>query len=373
MTSDHTSQMVTGFKAALKEQHYGKAAIKAPFAAMEQMAKPVMEYLIPRVKAGVAYEMAQAELARLPENASTEMKRDIAYKITQSVDNRLGEMKYNNLFMNRVAKDVLHATVRSVGFTGGTALELGGGIKDYATAGKKILSGESPEFTHRMAYATALPMVTAVASSLYQYLSTGESPDEKTLSGFPKTGEKNPQGIDQRVSFPTYMNTVEGLKKDPKQTILNKAHPMISSMSQLLSNKSYEGNQIRDTGAEPIEQLGQVAKWGAGLFEPIASRNIKKAQAGGATKAQAFRSAIGIVNAPAAIDKTDAENKLSELMGLKAPVGGKTMFQTDRKASLKTLRVAMADAREGDEEAKANIMDMIREGKVNTKDIKDIS
>lgn len=375
MTYDHSSQMAQGFKDALKSEQYGKAAIKAPFAAMEQVAKPVMEYLIPRVKAGVAYEMAKMEMARLPKEASTEVRRDVAYKINQSVDNRLGEMNYDNLFMNRMAKDVLHATVRSVGFTGGTALELGGGIKDYVTAGKNILSGNAKdaEFTHRMAYTTALPMMTALAGSIYQYLMTGESPDEKTLAGFPKAGEKNAQGIDQRVSFPTYMNTVEGLQKDAKQTILNKLHPMVGATAQFMGNKDYEGNQIRDTNAPALEQLGQTAKWGAGLFEPIASKNFKKAMTGGATPTQALRSSLGIVNAPASIDKTDAENKLSEIMGAKSAVGGRTISQAERRSSLKSLRSLIQDSREGDETAKDNIMEMIQQGKINTKDIRAIS
>jgi hypothetical protein len=46
------------------------------------------------------------------------------------VENRMGQMTYDNLFMNRTAKDLAMLTVRSVGWNIGTLREIGGGIGD---------------------------------------------------------------------------------------------------------------------------------------------------------------------------------------------------------------------------------------------------
>lgn len=343
MDSNYKSGMVDQFKAALRDHSYGKAALKAPFAVIEKATAPIMEVLVPRVKAGVAYDMAKFEMSRLPEGATKDQIRAVAQRVSDSVDNRLGQMVYDNQFWNRTAKDVLHASTRSVGWNVGTIKELGGGAADAATSVKDLLAnGPKPKgqggITSRTAYTLALPTVTAVASSIYQYLMSGETPDQKTIMGFPKTGETNSSGNEQRVQLPTYQKDIYAYSRHPLDTIIHKANPLPATLAQLEKNKDFFGNKIRDQYATAEDQTGQVGDYLAKQVTPFSIRNMIKAHDEGASLPQSSRAFFGLVNAPSWVDKTDAEDTLSQMMGEKAPVGGRSLAQAQKKNILQQVQ-----------------------------------
>jgi hypothetical protein len=60
-----------------------------------------------------------------------------------SVDNRLGQLVYDNLFWHNMTKDLGLVATRSLGWNLGTIRELAGGVADYARALKAFL--RSPE------------------------------------------------------------------------------------------------------------------------------------------------------------------------------------------------------------------------------------
>jgi hypothetical protein len=104
------------FLQALRRSNVVGAAPRAPFALVEVAAWPIMEYIVQCQKLGVFYELARTELQRLGPNAPREDVREALQKVWDVVDDRLGESVYDNLFWNRTAKDLLHLTVRSVGW-----------------------------------------------------------------------------------------------------------------------------------------------------------------------------------------------------------------------------------------------------------------
>jgi hypothetical protein len=68
-----------------------------------------------------------------------------AAKAWDSVDNRMGQLVYDNLFWSKTFKDLAMASVRSVGWNLGTIRELGGGLVDLASEGAKAATqGRSP-------------------------------------------------------------------------------------------------------------------------------------------------------------------------------------------------------------------------------------
>jgi hypothetical protein len=58
-------------------------------------------------------------------------------KAWDSVDNRMGQVVYDNLFWRKSIKDIGMASVRSLGWNLGTFRELGGGALDFAKAGRE--------------------------------------------------------------------------------------------------------------------------------------------------------------------------------------------------------------------------------------------
>ncbi len=94
---------------------------------VEAVAWPIMEWLVPRMKLGVFADMARFELDHLPPDATEAEVRRVLGAAWDSVDNRLGQVVYDNLFWDRRFKDLLMVAFRSVGWNMGTFRELGGG------------------------------------------------------------------------------------------------------------------------------------------------------------------------------------------------------------------------------------------------------
>jgi hypothetical protein len=132
-----------------------KAAPYAPLAFIEWQMRPVMEKLVPMQKAGTFAELARYELERNPNMTHEEAMKTFG-KIHDSVDNRLGQMVYDNVGWNRMLKDLLMGSFRSVGWNVGSIRELVGGMKDTLGAVKDVATLNKPEFTYRMSYLLAI-------------------------------------------------------------------------------------------------------------------------------------------------------------------------------------------------------------------------
>jgi glycosyltransferase involved in cell wall biosynthesis len=131
---------------------------------LETMSAPLMEYYVPRAKLGVFYGMAEDWLKLHPTANPTEL-RAAMQRIWDSVDNRMGEMVYDNLFWDKTTKDIAYMTTRAVGWNLGTVREIFGGMADLVRNGAKLMkTGDfkafQDAFTERMAYSTAMPIMT---------------------------------------------------------------------------------------------------------------------------------------------------------------------------------------------------------------------
>lgn len=67
------------------------------------------------------------------ETATEEVKNRALRQAWDSIDNRFGQLVYDNLFWNKSAKDIGMVMTRSLGWNLGTVREIGGGLKDLAT------------------------------------------------------------------------------------------------------------------------------------------------------------------------------------------------------------------------------------------------
>jgi hypothetical protein len=309
------------FRQALRKGNYGSAALKALPRVMDLINKPIFEYLVPRQKLGVFFDMAKDALENKPD-MSLDEKRQTMGKLWDSVDNRMGELVYDNVFWNRALKDALMVSVRSVGWNLGTFREIGGGIKDFKDVAK--IGGLSD----RTAYLFALPFVTAIIGSLTQYLMTGEAPKEPKDVFFPRTGNTRPDGTEDRLSLPSYMKDIAEYGHDlrnfakygdnPFNTVMNKLHPLISTMGQVITNKDFFGGAIRSPGDEPMQQALDEANYALKQITPFSFRNyMQQAKAKGEDPSIAgylsSPSMIGITPAPGYITKNDEQTESAQV------------------------------------------------------------
>lgn len=321
MDDVYRNAAVNEFRQAVRKGNWGTAAMKALPRVMDLINKPIFEYLVPRQKLGVFFDMAKDQLAKNPD-MSLDEKRAAMGKLWDSVDNRMGELVYDNVFWNRALKDALMVSVRSVGWNLGTFREIGGGVKDLKDIGK--IGGLSD----RSSYILGLSFVTALLGSMTQYLMTGKGPEELKDVFFPRTGKTRPDGTEDRLSLPSYMKDIAEYGHDirnfgkygdnPFNTLENKMHPLLSTLHQIFTNKDFFGGAIRSPGDAPLQQVLDEANYLLKQFTPFGVRNyIQQAKLkdeeptvlGYLTSPQM----IGLTPSPGYITKNDAEAESSQV------------------------------------------------------------
>ncbi len=288
-------------------------------AVSEYFSRPVMEQLVPRMKMGVWAEMARHELDKNP-TMDLNARRQILGKAWDSVENRLGQMTYDNLFWNRTFKDLLMASVRSVGWNVGTIRELGGGIKDIPASLRGIASGEG--ISPRTAYLVALPLVTGLYGAMVGFM-YGQPPQELKDYFFPRTGKTRPDGSADRVSLPSYMRDVAALTNRGEEGPLrvgqnawsmakHKANPLTGMVAEMLENEDFYGTALRNPGDPAVQQSLDTAKHFVGAFKPFSIRGYQQQRQSGGV-AQALPAFVGVTPAPAYITRAAEQQRDLEL------------------------------------------------------------
>ena len=316
-----TEKMVKLFREAIAPgrtalERVGKVAggaVRSPFALIEQTARPLMEYIVPRQKLGVFADLARFELERLGPDAETEDVRAALGRAWDSVDNRMGQLVYDNLFWDKALKDLAMASVRSVGWNVGTVREILGGLGDTAKLagrgagaagdvtlrreGKQYgpgIAGGPPDFTPRMSYIIALPVVAGLCGAILYYLWHGKAPETLKDYFFPRDSHG------QRWSLPTYMKDVYNYGTDPMRTLRGKIHPLLSLIWEMLSNEDYFGREIHDHDDPVLKQMMDTVKYVGTEIEPMSLRQRKTPHRGLEEKILPF---VGVTPAPKSLDQ----------------------------------------------------------------------
>jgi diguanylate cyclase (GGDEF)-like protein len=304
----------------------GKVALPAM---LEMAAKPIMEHIVPLQKLQVFGELAQKVVRELPPDATLAERRAALQSAWDSVDNRMGQLVYDNLFWNKTFKDLAMASTRSVGWNLGTIRELGGGSVDLATAGARAaakVAGKDlgpVELTHRAAYTIALPVMIGLYGAAYQYLRTGQGPSELKDYFYPKTGEQDADGNDERVQLPSYMKDLVAYAGSPWQTVTHKEAPLPSIVYEMLQNKDFYGDEIRNPLDPAVKQIGQEADYIGKSVLPFALTNQQEqAKRGDQSAATKFGNWFGVTPAPRHVVRSDAQNLMAEDLASKGPAGG---------------------------------------------------
>jgi hypothetical protein len=335
------------FLQALKRGNVFGAALRAPFAAVEAAAWPIMEFVVPRQKLGVFYELAKSELERLGPNAPREEVRRAYQRAWDVVDDRLGEVVYDNLFWNRTSKDVSHLLVQSVGWNWGTFRVLGGGAKDLAMLPVRAFKeafgrgDNEPPLSHRAAYMLGFITVTAVAGAILQKLLTGQNPESIEDLIFPRTGELDEAGRPRRIAQPTYLKDAVHYYHDPLRTLANKVSPVVDLMADMLNNKDFYGTEIWHPDDPLFDKFLDIAKRTGEQFVPFGVREMQQARSQGRGLKGQVLPFFGYTPAPKSITSSPAEELLLQYIRANQPQGARTKLQTQRAQLRGQLRGAI--------------------------------
>lgn len=288
-----------------------KGAFKLPFntfgAVLETLAKPLMEWYVPTGKMGLFSLLARHEMQRAEAGQiSSEQLHERLISSWDSVDNRMGQLVYDNLFWNKTLKDVAMLSVRSVGWNLGSWREYGGVPVDILGTSGRLARGDVL-LSQKMAYTIGAVVLYATLGAVIMRLLTGKDPEELKDYFFPKTGNRNPDGSDERLSLPTYAKDWFAYGTQPVKTVKHKLHPLWGLLADLTTNKDYFSTEVRHPGDPISQQLLDVAEHIGKEFLPLSVRNYKKMQKAEPSGKNVWVSITGITSAPSYIVRSPAQ------------------------------------------------------------------
>lgn len=364
--------------AAFRKGNTLGGVLRAPFVPFEALTEGIMGGVVPRMKLGVFADMARLHLEQLGPNASEADVQRALVNDWNSVENRLGEMTYENLFWNRLLKDSAMLGMRSVGWNLGTLREIGGGIADVAAQPANKLRGK-PVNLNRLSYLLALVQGTAAISAIYQYLHTRKGPEELKDYFFPKNGQLDEQGRPQRSSPPTYTKDLYHYATHPGKTIANKIAPIWGAAAEIWRNKDFYGNKIRNEGDPLVEQFKEAAEYAAKQFVPIAARTAQRERTLGSPTSTQIEQFFGMTPAPSDINQTPAEALASDLAaartgdepGRPADAAERRDLRTGLTRAVRAQLAAKAAGNRGIPKLPQETRDAIKAGKLSTRDIRE--
>jgi hypothetical protein len=289
-----------------------------PFEIMGRTARAssaiIMEHIVPMQKLGVFSDLVSQWLRRNPDADPVEMTKAMQ-SIWRSVDNRLGEMVYDNKFWNRTFKDSLHLGVRALGWNFGTIEEIGGAPVDVVKAiDKKIRTGKvtADDWGHKAPYVFGLMFTAALVGATLQYLMTGNGPEDLKDLAFPRTGRFEPDGTAERISLPSYVKDIWEYYHHPGTTLVHKANPIFGQFADQWTGTDYFGHPIYDPTDEntlwdwhTADRLKHFVQAAA----PFSFQGQKQMQGAGEPgwtgKAFTVAPYIGVTPAPGAVTKPE--------------------------------------------------------------------
>lgn len=271
----------------------------------DTVAQPIFETYIPKIKNAAFYENMSAWLKQNP-TASRDEQAKAARQVWDSVDNRFGELVQDNIFVDKLIKQIGMLSLRSWSWTiGGVVRELGGGARDIARAPFKTATGSGPnegKWTQKMDYAIALPVVYGTLSAIYQALKTGKPPESVRDLMAPRTGGIDAAtGEEERIIPPGYMKDVFGFAMHPIDEMTNKFATAPRIIGQLATNEDWKRDPIFSPKSDselngPI-WLKQFWNYATETLGPISVRNLAKGQKAG-SNLSGIETMLGVRTAP---------------------------------------------------------------------------
>lgn len=318
LPEEFTTQWSKSMKKSWANNDIISAGLKTPFYLAEKFSGMITDKVVPWQKAGVFKELMGYELKKNPDLINNQkLLMTTAGRVMDTIDNRLGQVNWDNLFLNPEFKQFLFATTRAPGWAGGTVREIGGGVLDAINTKKRLSQGDSL-ITHRMAYDMALPITSLIVNGVTQMLLTGQQPDWskewKSLMFKYDSGTKGSLGQTNYSTSPSYMKELNSYYNSPTETATNKLHPLLSLISQLYKNKDYFNTQITNPDDNIVDKTIDRAKYAFKSMEPFGVSGAMKLRDQDASLTQQLMSGVGFNPAPSSLTMTDAQKKITEVM-----------------------------------------------------------
>jgi len=306
---------------------------------LETLAKPLMAWYVPTGKVGLFSKLAEHELKRAEAGELTEDQLAVRLMSSwDSVDNRMGQLVYDNLFWNKILKDAAMLAVRSVGWNLGSWREYAGAGVDLLNTKGRIEGGDK-FLSHKMAYTIGAIVTYMVLGATITKILTGKYPEELKDYFFPRTGNINPDGSEERLSLPTYAKDWYAYGTQPLKTTTHKIHPQWGLLGDLLSNKDFFDVEIRHEGDPLLDQMNSQIQHIRKTARPISFMSyerLKKTSPDDKWR-NLWISISGITPAPSYISRSTAQKLMTRYIIDRIPRGTRTKESFEKSTYRKIL------------------------------------
>jgi hypothetical protein len=351
---------------AAKEGNYVGAALRAVPWLNSTLMKPLFEAYIPRLKWGLAlglYSEQLVENAAALANGDT-TRTEIARKVVDTVENRFGEMNFNNIYWNNTFKSVLQLAFRSVTWKlgnlrgAGSAIgpEMVGSFRDPLEAFRRDWNGGGnggnngnggggggngrgsmfhpsnarkyvPKVGMNQGWLLGMLFTTAVIGTIVEKWFTGKWPWEMAAEdreeGYsfpgalalevihPRTGRINDYtGKPERISLPTGLRDFEHLFRDPSGYVKSSSASWASHAYDTLANRDAFKNYVYDPNAPAYQKMAEIFAYNAP--KPMSLQNLTNHYGPQDTASKVLR-ASGLGSTSASLDYSPAEQKMRSM------------------------------------------------------------
>lgn len=342
MHEDYKIQALSGFKDYLASArnggnpgHYISAAIRSVPALNQAIMSPLFEHYIPNLKLGFflkEFSLAKQEYAdRLASGEMTKMQ--LARQVVDSVENRFGEMNFDNLFWDRTFKTAAQLLTRSVTWKLGNLRAMGGaGLGEFNEVRRAIQNKELPMLHPNMSWLLGMSLWTAVLGGTIHTIATGKPPQQLKDVVYPVI-----DGLARiRVSMPTYWRDIVHLQHDPVGYVTSSLSGEIGKVAEVWQNKDFDKREIRNPDDSYPAQGLDILKHLIPVPFSVSSYDRSKQMAGSPlTKAAGY---LGFTKAPRYIEETPAEGLAADYASAHRLVGNRTAQQAARTQALAGIR-----------------------------------
>lgn len=346
----------------LKNDNYFQGSKKIVTTLTEALAKPILGWYVPRLKVNTYVDRARDFVASHPNLSEKDI--DIGLQnIWKSMDNRFGQMVYDNLFWKRAVRDLATGSMLSLGWNYGTWREFGGAVKDLASTAVKV----KPVTNDRILFAMTYPITVGITGGLMTYALTGQPPTKLLDYFYPRTGKKNAQGNDERLAIPSMMKEFFGSaeairKRGPvgiAEVASHKLSPDISTIMDVIKNENFYHEEIRTPGAPLMKQAEEILEHLYKSTYPISLQSQERNKDLGALPW------LGFNTAPRYITATKSQMEISDLYEKRFPPGQKSHLRAERDKDVREVRQLLEQGK--DEEAADKFQSLKERGVVREK------
>jgi len=348
---------------AYHEENYIGMAVRAFPGVLQGAMKPMFDVYIPRLKLGLFLEQYGQQIEqRAADLAAGKITRpQLARDVWDTVEDRFGEMNFDNLFWNRTFKSAMQFFFNSVTWKLGTIRGFGKALTGQANqtfvepirilrgggaggGGKPPgapptgQAGQMPPFSHRaraaakaaltldprLAWLFGIAVTTAVLASVASKLATGKWPwqwiedsdnPEKVPQGLiefshPRMCGEDDRGKPLRLTLPTYFRDAEGLYNSPRQYLGSSVSALVGRSLGAWENENFYGDYVYDPTDPLYKKLADGMRYA--LVLPISVSSYREQMSRGVPKPVAALSLFGVTRSRRDIDFTPAEKLMQQ-------------------------------------------------------------